>query len=392
MKLLFLLSLLAVSLARPLIAAEFCVSTINDWETALAFAGNNNQSDIIRVREGTYDVPAGGLTFSVTNALDNNHDLVISGGWRQFLGDPCGIRRPSAADTILDGNFSDRILRVDLPEQGDVTITGLSFVSGSAPGIAGGGGLLVRQDSNESFDGTLTISGNRFVNNDAYRGGGLEIRILEGLQPMSVQVLTNHFLLNQATSAFGGAALIEVFTPTQIRGEFIPPPRVILAHNTIVDNTAPANGPGGVQFIGDMDELFIASNNFWGNSTSDLTLNLVLDPFVVLRNNNIEQLGSSVVVPDIDVDNISVQPIYVDCGPFCFDRTPVTASPLIDAGLSPGVFEPWSLPAWDVLGRRRQLGEAVDIGAYEGTPDILFRDRFEGVEIPLGSPSPPRAQ
>jgi hypothetical protein len=151
---------------------------------------------------------------------------------------------------------------------------------------------------------------------------------------------------------------------------------VTLAHNTIGNNTAPTGGAGGVRIVGEIENVYIASNNFWDNSDRDLSTNLVGDPYVFLRNNNIQQLGSS-VVPDVDIGNISVEPVYEPCGMFCIDRVPVTASPLIDGGYAPGVFLPWNLSSFDVIGRPRVAGESVDIGAYEGTPDVMFRDRFE---------------
>jgi hypothetical protein len=126
-----------------------------------------------------------------------------------------------------------------------------------------------------------------------------------------------------------------------------------------------------------MPNVWVASNNFWANDREDLSLRFQSDNVVRLLNNNIEDF-SSIRPVDVDAGNISVEPSYVDCGPSCRDRVPTTDSPLIDSGYAPAFFfQPWVLPENDLTGGPRQRGEQVDIGAYEGIPNFLFRDRFE---------------
>lgn len=371
------LTALALLLSRPIAAAEFCVSTPTDLITSLAFAGNNNQSDVIRIRAGNYDVPAGGFSFEITNALDDNQDLEISGGWFTFGTDPCAFRVDDPLQTTLDGNFADRILSIDLPENADVEIRNLTFGNGSSDEIVGGSGLRVYQDDGETFSGELIITNNVFINNTASRGAGLDIGLIEGTFSLNVQVLNNLFVTNQAEDFFGGAAQIHVDSPEPLQGvigSFLP--AVVVAHNTIVNNTAVSSDVGGIRLVGTIENVFVASNNIWGNTGRDLATLLNPDTYLFLRGNNIADIGSE-VSPDVDVDNIGVAPVYEPCGLGCVDRVPVSGSPLIDAGYAPGAALPWTLPGIDLANGPRVRGTGVDIGAYEGVPDTVFSDRFE---------------
>jgi hypothetical protein len=189
------------------------------------------------------------------------------------------------------------------------------------------------------------------------------------------------FVINDSLKQ-SGAAQITVSAPPPEPGPIITPlPALTFAHNTVVNNQDdPEQGfsdTGGVWLSGDIPNVWVASNNFWGNQNIDLFLGFGSGTFVRLLNNNIEDLSTG-LPPGSDTGNISVVPTYVSCGLFCIDRVPTTDSPLIDSGYTPAFFfQPWVLPATDLTGGPRQRGEQVDIGAYEGIPNFLFRDRFE---------------
>jgi len=354
----------------------FCVTTSAQLQNALASADSNGQSDVIRIAAGTYVVPPGGFKFSAVSPNEANRDLELSGGWTFFQGNSCGQRISSDPEiTVLDGGGSEQILDVILPANGDLTISQLTFANGST--TASGGGLDISLPQGRVYSGTVRVNNNIFLNNDAEVAGGLAVNVTAAAATVNVQILNNLFLLNSASIQSAAAQIAVVMAPGTA-GEIIinPLPAVTLAHNTIENNTSPT--VGGVWLLGDVTNLWVASNNLWANSGTDLRLGWPssFSDTIRVRNNNIQDFFSQ-SPPDEFTGNISVAPIYVSCGLFCLDRVPIEGSPLIDAGFQPFIFfQPWSLPAVDLDGRPRLVNEAVDIGAWEGRA-WLFRDRFE---------------
>ena len=105
---------LLLMLSSAASAATFCVSTSNELVTALAAAETNNQDDEIRLRAGTYSAPSGGFRFrnGIISGGDDA-DIRISGNWSVFFGNPCGIQLSlDPFDTVLDGNFSTRVMEI----------------------------------------------------------------------------------------------------------------------------------------------------------------------------------------------------------------------------------------------------------------------------------------
>ncbi|MEN1728699.1 MAG: choice-of-anchor Q domain-containing protein [Pseudomonadota bacterium] len=369
--------LLLLGSFSPLIwPADFCVTNSAQLQLALNTSENNGQSDTIRIAAGSYTAPSGGFIFFPPPAEDG-FDLEISGGWTDFFGNPCGqLLNSDPEQTVISGGGSERVLEIRLPQAGSVDARNLSFVSGQTDDVFGGGGLRAYQTVGQTYAGTLTVENNIFLLNTAETGGGLYIGALIGTETVNVRVLNNLFVGNSATQLQGGAGVIQVNSPSPRGGIGIDPrPAVTLAHNTVVDNTS-VQTIGGFWMLGNVTNLYVASNNLWGNSGNDLEWTVSSDN-TVLRNNNIQSSLFN-VTPEFDIGNISVTPQYVDCGALCVDRIPASGSPLLDAGYQPlAPFQPWTLPANDLNGGPRVRGTAVDIGAYEGIQDRLFSDRFE---------------
>jgi hypothetical protein len=375
--------LLVMAASSPVSAASFCAVNTAQLEAALDAAESNNEDDIIRVQSAIYSVPSGGFDYFPA-ASDQNNDLEIIGGYGPNIGGPCQSGPfPDPTQTLLSGGLTNRIFRVGLPTQGgDIEIRNFRFTGG----VSGGNGsaLSVTTALNgDPFPGRLTIENNIFNDNSGFIGGALYIDV-EGTSGMNIQVLNNLFFDNSAESN-SGAAQISASAPEPAPGVITPLPAVTFAHNTVVSNDYEGSGTrvGGVRLSGDMPNVWVASNNIWANQGRNLQLSNQAGNSVRLWNNNLQ--NSSITGnpgPDVgNIDNISVVPTYVSCGPLCVDLVPTTDSPLIDSGYAPPPgffnFRPWELPATDLTGGPRQRGEQVDIGAYEGIPDVMFRDRFE---------------
>src|SRR5262249_18350096 len=107
-----------------------CVDTsgeLADALAALSTSTTNTDADEIRIRTGTYVVPAGGFG----GAVRNHHDLAIRGGW---LDAGCSAQSSDAALTILDGDHAAGVLTIDTVEipDSDIEISGLTFQNGNA--------------------------------------------------------------------------------------------------------------------------------------------------------------------------------------------------------------------------------------------------------------------
>jgi hypothetical protein len=369
--------LLVMAASSPVSAASFCAVNTAQLEAALDAAESNNEDDIIRVQSGTYFAPSGGFDYFPA-ASDQNNDLEIIGGYGPNIGGPCQSG-PFADPTLTElngNNDANPMFRLGLPEEGgDIEIRNLLFVNGIS---AGNGGALRAQTAlnGDPFPGRLTIENNIFFSNSGFIGGALYIQA-DGTSSMDIEVLNNLFWGNDAASV-SGALQITAFAPPPPPGPVLTSlPAVTFAHNTVVNNNNDQSNIGGVRLSGDIPNVWVAGNNIWSNEGRGLQMEFESDNAVRLLNNNL-QIYSSTNPIGVNSGNIGVAPTYVFCGPFCLEFVPTTDSPLIDAGYTPAFFfQPWELPETDLTGGPRQRGEQVDIGAYEGIPDVMFRDRFE---------------
>src|SRR5690606_30710925 len=137
---------LVMCLLSPAVhGAEHCVTTSQQLVDALAAADSNNQNDVIRIATGSYTAPdANGFRYLANGVAPENHSLVISGGWTDFFGNPCGQQAGSTPwDTFLSGN-GGRVMAIFEGNVSNITgveISGLSFTSADHAGA--GGGLFI---------------------------------------------------------------------------------------------------------------------------------------------------------------------------------------------------------------------------------------------------------
>ena len=349
-------------------ATEFCVTSSAGLEFSLAIADSNNQSDVIKITNGVYDVPLSGFVYF----SEENFDLDISGGWSEKLGDPCGEQLSgNAFATVLDGNTATRVLFVGIGDDSSLRVASLFFANGFLPQGFGAAGLLVSTGNNHT--GEVVIENNAFINNQAGTASAFSIWASEKLT-----VRNNLFVANSNNTGFTVEILQSdgsgvYFTNNTIyqNSQVVPIP----AENQLSGN---GNGSGLLLNVNGTSQAFLGNNVFWGNDVSDLQLNG--GGFKFLRNNNIDvQTGSA----DIDFGNISAEPLF-EVG--LFNYRPAAGSPLINAGVEPLPVVPqppsfdqnWDVGMQDLVGNDRVQMGGVDMGAVESAQlDIIFSDDFE---------------
>jgi len=247
---------------------------------------------------------------------------------------------------------------------GDVTLQNLSFINGWVDDVQSGGAALAI-DPFGSFAGDVIIENNAFVNNEARFGGALSA------SSGRLQRITNNlFVGNTARLDSGAASLVN----SSGNG-------IYLINNTVTGNRSQASGNGVVGgisvFVANGAEAFTTNNILWDNDLNDLAT--LGDGFHHGYNNDIEQ---SIGGFDAAGNNVSVDPLF-QSGFLNFQLR--SQSPLIDAGLNDPLFIPvpspfdlnWQLPELDLLGNDREMGDRVDIGAFEALPSLIFSDGFE---------------
>lgn len=341
-------------------AAEFCVTSSAELQSALTSAANNAQHDVIKIAEGSYLTPGSEFSYFGTNSWD----LEISGGWSEFFGNPCGQQlTDNAFATALDGNQMNRVLRVRAFGTSDITISNLMLINGKVGDPERGGGLHLYGAQNEHLGDTL-IERVAFVNNEAKFGGAISI---SGGNKMSLR--NNLFVVNHSLVS-NNVSIVQNDTTG-----------VFFTNNTVYANTTDTASSGGLRvYTSGTSGALVANNVLWDNDNSDLDMGGGGDKY--LHNNDIGiRIGST---PISDEGNFSLPPRF-EGGLFNF--TPSAISPLVNAGRIPCFICPipvpfddrWGVGDTDVLGNERVQDNAVDIGAYESdhSRDLIFMHVFD---------------
>jgi hypothetical protein len=330
-------------------AATFCVSNTAELATALNQAANNDSDDVILLRQGSYDAT---LLNSLQGFYVNLHDgrgLTLDGGWMPFNQIACGIRVAGAELTRLEGGNDKRPLRIIARGSGNILVSNLAFVDGR-PSLGDGGGLSIDTDSEHS--GRILVQQNVFRDNRAARGGGLEVTAAKG-----AVLIRNNLFANNDGLYTAGALQVYAANPATLH----------IVNNSFVGNAhldGSGSGNRSLQKQGTA-KLHLINNVFWGNQGAN---NRDFNAFgydVVLHNNL--QFPAIPTGPEI-AGNISLPPAFVAS----LDWRLKPESPMRNAGYNA---DAELLGTRDLDGRKRRLGRAVDIGAYEF--DDLLADGFE---------------
>jgi hypothetical protein len=346
-----LTTLLLAAMVGTANAATFCVSDITELADALSQAGNNNASDSIRLRTGTYERPFPMFTAGLLYQSDDDFDLNLSGAWSGLNG-TCTRQSSDPRSTVVSAGNYGSALRMEMAgSAGDIVIERLTFANGHS--TEPGGGLYI---SGANYSGSVVIGRVYFDDNFSESiSGGLHVFTEGGLS------LSNSLFRSNACGGGGCAASLFVnHTDTiDLRGNIF--------NNTIFGNTCdeqPGDDCDAAGFVvGGTGLLRVHSNLFALNDGYDVQL---LSSVVILRNNNINFLGGT---PQVDSGNLNViNPQFEDILNLNFRLK--STSPMRNAGLMSA-----GTPAVDFEGRPRFAEGQADIGAFEYQE--LLADGFE---------------
>lgn len=362
--------LAALVLSAPAHSADFCVTDSTELQAALTTAQANGEDDTVRITTGVHATPAGGLVYDAP--ASEEFALTLVGGFSSPWSNPCSEHQDNPFKTVLDGGHAGRVMVIAMPGNSDVQIRSLTFANGTAPVDRVGGGLAIGATD---YSGSVFVDRSAFVGNEAYSGGGMYLHQAAGSNAR-VTIRNSLFLYNKAVTGSGGALVLDHQAAAVID------PAAFLVNNTVLGNTA-ASGTGGVHLIGPELDATVANNNLWGNRdlAADAVADLQMDGGPLARldllHNNFGVRGG--FPPDVDLNNISVEPQYEPLGwQFIeFNFIPARNSPLVDAGAMPAPkMPPWNLAPTDLFGNARVVGTLVDIGAYEN--ERIFFANFDG--------------
>lgn len=376
------LALTITLLYEPLSAAEFCAINSAELQQHLETAANNSEDDVIRIAAGTY--PAPDDTFLYDGAISEEFDLTLIGGYTEFFDYPCGLAPAgNPYETRLDGGDEHRVMWLGIRETTNLTVRNLTFRNGVQSGGPCDSGLHVGIPSAEgwTYSGSITIENNAFLFNQDFCGSALNIFHENLTGNTKIRITNNVFSGNQANSLTCSAAQVHLSGgDSGLTGA-----GVYVTNNTVVGNSTPESETSAAFCIsGEIPRMYVANNNFWGNSGGGLRVDAGPDTTFSLYNNNIDSITGT--APTNMAGNMSIQPSYQPCqnSPlYCLNYpslVPETGSPLVDAGRHPPqIFAQWYLSSTDILGQPRvdDAGGRVDIGAFESN-ERFFVDRFEG--------------
>ncbi|MBO9662249.1 right-handed parallel beta-helix repeat-containing protein [Dokdonella sp.] len=134
------------------------------------------------------------------------------------------------------------------------------------------------------------------------------------------------------------------------------------------------------------DRLFVVNNTFVNGRGSGtfLQIGTAASTPVIARNNIFHGGGtpSSQASAVLDHNVVSNDALFVDATNYDYRLLP-TATAVIDAGVDPGSgagrsLQPTRVYVHPVADSGRPVVGAIDVGAYEWTGDVIFRDGFDG--------------
>lgn len=180
-----LAGIVLAAMSTTTIAAEFCVATLGDLQTALLAAGSNGQPDEIRVVQGLYNATSASF-YSPTEAMG----LDLSGGWDAS----CQLQASDSSSTVLDGGQATSLFAMSSASAANISLRNMTVRNGIR--AEGGAGVFIRTLGN------VTIESMRFEDNihngSLFYGGAVFVERAD-----DVVVNDSSFLRNQAIVGAG---------------------------------------------------------------------------------------------------------------------------------------------------------------------------------------------
>ncbi len=355
---------LALWMICPVQAAQFHITTSQEFQAALTAAAGNGQNDTVFMALGTYagqfeyqTNEANSLTIKTEDGTDSGQVILDAQGAGRVLYLDAG---DNSADFVLkgitlqngkaDGGSSGRADYSDAEDKSIGSVLKKFMLKRGKGGI--GGGLYLKTS------GSADISNCAFMNNSASTAvGGVYIH-----SEREIALENNVIIKNSASEAFCGGAYVQSDTITLTNnviaensalytgGLYITPgSQLYLINNTVTGNVA--TNAGGIYFDPDASAILHVYNNIiWGNSGGDVYL-LDLGATKNSYNNDYHEMVGEW---DAESGNIDGEPLFADP---LNDYHLLDGSPCIDTGT------PDNAPDADIEGNLR--GPEPDIGAYE---------------------------
>ena len=342
---LVLFFMLALGCAASAGAATFCAHNAAEIQADLTAAQANGEDDLINVVSGNYPLSST-LMFDSSEA----HGIAIAGSFddAQCAQDSLNL---AGDGTVLDGQHTVRPLFIANPN-GSVILQALTVVAGSATNGSSGGGAIIAGCAGCVIDYN-TFFGNRVSNTNA-QGGAL---LINGT--VSLEFADNLFFGNRGTKV--GGVVLNFGNGTGI-----------VKNNTITANiTDTLSDPGGLLLKGGM-QYQMSNNIVWNNAAPGGSDFGVLSTNTRIANDiGVVMAGSTAGTVSAE---LSVDPMFLDCGFLCFGFEIDGNSPLVNAGND----APGGIPftAFDLAGKARYIGKHIDIGAFESS-DPIFDNGFQ---------------
>lgn len=350
-----LLKILLLNLAiHTLQAADFCVTSPQEFQNALYTAQNNLENDVVRITAGEY---LGGFNFSSSES----YNLTITGGWQGSNNNPCGTQITDPLATKLNENDNRDILRMTTSADSNVLISNLSISDFSNNNF--GAGIQIRQDSNNNAPetGTVTIERLAFINNTT---NSAVLDILDNRQI----IIRNSFFINNT-----GSLIIDLFHEGNRN--------IYINNNTVIDNSA-GNNAIDILMSGNAD-ILVANNLMWNNQMENYDLRIYSlsgNGVSYFYNNNLQNPTPQTY--DHEMGNLSIQPIFQNGNT---NYMPALNSVEFNGGITADTIMPnpppfpidWQPGTLDFNGNTRIQYGTIDIGAIETIETVIFKNGFD---------------
>lgn len=321
-------------LATQAMAADYCVGSTAELQTALNAAANPNSelfTTTVKIKQGTYHI---GNTTLIAGDRNLMYALELLGGYNS----DCSARTINPDNTVIDADAHDLYFE----PMADLVMEGLRFQNVT-------GQFHYVRVSTAADNVTVRLSLNAFV------GAGVYVSPGNDPDQDPVSGLTARFINNRVHSYVKPAAT--QLSAVTINGGT----HVRFTGNTIADNA----GDHGAFLCLDSD-VTIFDNIGWNNVGDDFRVvgaGCGNTPAAATFKNNLYQ--NITLTGDTSGNIANVDPLFVSAGAGNYRlKVSPTVSPAINTGVVIS-----SVPDVDLAGGTRVIGSTVDMGAYESAVD-----------------------